>query len=72
MVYPYIKLVKPTALNGHKNGQLPANLLAKVKTGGQMYAPVAAQFDKMYDAALAAGHKLWTAIPPTTRVVILR
>ena len=56
--YPYIKLVVPTALKAHKNGQLPANLLAKVKTGGQMYAPVAAQFDKMYDAALAAGHKL--------------
>lgn len=58
MIYPYIKLVVPTALKAHKNGQLPANLLAKVKTGGQMYAPVAAQFDKMYDAALAAGYKL--------------
>lgn len=58
MVYPFIKLAVPTALKAYKNGQLPANLLAKVKTGGQMYAPAAAQFDKMYDAALAAGFKL--------------
>lgn len=58
MIYPYMKLVVPSALKAHKNGQLPANLLAKVKTGGQMFAPVAAQFDKMYDAALAAGFKL--------------
>jgi peptidoglycan hydrolase-like protein with peptidoglycan-binding domain len=55
---PFIKLVVPTALKPYKNGQLPANLLAKVKTGGQMYAPVAAEFNKMYDAALAAGFKL--------------
>ena len=58
MSLPYIKLVVPTALKQYKNGQLPASVLAKVKTGGQMYAPVAAWFDKMYDAALAAGHKL--------------
>ncbi len=58
MIYPHIKLVVPSALKAHKNGQLPANLLAKVKTGGQMYAPAAVQFDKMYDAALAAGFKL--------------
>jgi peptidoglycan hydrolase-like protein with peptidoglycan-binding domain len=56
--YPYIKLVVPSALKAHKNGQLPENLLANVKTGGRMYAPVAEQFNKMYDAALAAGHKL--------------
>jgi hypothetical protein len=56
--YPFIKLVVPTALKAYKNGQLPGNLLAKVKTGGQMYAPVAEQFNKMYDAALAAGFKL--------------
>jgi len=56
--YPFVKLVVPTALKAYKNGQLPANLLAKVKTGGQMYAPVAEQFNKMYDAALAAGFKL--------------
>ena len=58
MIYPHMKLVVPSALKAHKNGQLPANLLAKVKTGGQMYAPVTAQFDKMYDAALAAGFKV--------------
>jgi LAS superfamily LD-carboxypeptidase LdcB len=56
--YPYIKLVVPTALKQYKNGQLAPSVLAKVKTGGQMYAPVAVQFDKMYDAALAAGFKL--------------
>ena len=56
--YPFIKLVVPTPLKQFKNGQLPANVLAKVKTGGQMYAPVAEQFNKMYDAALAAGFKL--------------
>jgi len=58
VIYPYIKLVLPSALAPHKNGQLPANLLARVKTGGQMYAPAAEQFNKMYDAALAAGFKL--------------
>lgn len=56
--YPYIKLVVPTALKQYKNGQLDPSVLARVKTGGQMYAPVAAQFNKMYDAALAAGFKL--------------
>jgi peptidoglycan hydrolase-like protein with peptidoglycan-binding domain len=58
MNLPYIKLVVPTALKQFKNGQLPANVLAPVKTGGRMYAPVAEQFNKMYDAALAAGFKL--------------
>jgi len=58
MSLPYVKLVVPTALKQYKNGQLPASVLAKVNTGGQMYAPVAAWFNKMYDAALAAGHKL--------------
>ena len=58
MTYPFIKLVVPTALKQFKNGQLPANVLASVKTGGKMYAPVAEQFNKMYDAALAAGFRL--------------
>lgn len=58
MIYPYIKHVVPTALKAYKNGQLPDNLLANVKTGGRMYAPVAEQFNKMYDAAIAAGFKL--------------
>jgi hypothetical protein len=56
---PFIKLVVPTALSSRfKNGQLDPSVLAPVKTGGRMYAPVAAEFNKMYDAALAAGHKL--------------
>lgn len=58
MSYPCIPVQMPSALKGHKNGQLPEGLLARVKTGGKMYAPVAEQFNKMYDAALAAGHKL--------------
>jgi peptidoglycan hydrolase-like protein with peptidoglycan-binding domain len=58
MSLPFIKLVKPSALNPYKNGQLPKELLAKVKTGGLMFAPVAEQFNKMYDAALTAGFKL--------------
>lgn len=58
MTLPYIKLVVPTALKQFKNGQLPANVLASVKTGGQMYAPVAEQFNKLYDSAISAGFKL--------------
>ena len=58
MNLPFIKLVVPSPLKQYKNGQLPDSVLAKIKTGGRMYAPVAAQFDKMYDAALAAGFKL--------------
>jgi peptidoglycan hydrolase-like protein with peptidoglycan-binding domain len=58
MTLPFIKLVVPTALKQYKNGQLAESVLAPVKTGGKMYAPVAAQFNKMYDAALAAGFKL--------------
>ena len=58
MNYPFIKLTVPTALKKYKNGQLDPSVLASVKTGGKMYAPVAAEFNKMYDAALAAGFKL--------------
>lgn len=57
-MYPFVKLVLPTALTAHKNGQLPTNLLAPIKTGGVMYTPVADYFNKLYDAALAAGIKL--------------
>lgn len=58
MSLPFIKLVVPTALKQYKNGQLAESVLAPIKTGGKMYAPVAAEFNKMYDAALAAGFKL--------------
>ena len=58
MNYPCIKLVVPTPLKQYKNGQLNPSVLASVKTGGKMYAPVAEQFNKLYDAALAAGFKL--------------
>ena len=59
MSLPFIKLVVPTALKSRfKNGQLDPSVLASVKTGGRMYAPVAEQFNKMYDAAMGAGFKL--------------
>jgi peptidoglycan hydrolase-like protein with peptidoglycan-binding domain len=58
MNLPFIKLVVPTALKQFKNGQLADSVLASIKTGGKMYAPVAAEFNKLYDAALAAGIKL--------------
>ena len=58
MNYPFIKLTVPTALTKHKNGQLPESLLVPVKTGGKMYHVAAGYFNKMYDAALAAGFKL--------------
>lgn len=58
MNLPFIKLVVPEPLKKYKNGQLDPSVLASVKTGGKMYAPVAAHFNKMYDAALAAGFKL--------------
>lgn len=58
MNYPCIKLVVPAPLKQYKNGQLNPSVLASVKTGGKMYAPVAEQFNKLYDAALAAGFKL--------------
>lgn len=58
MSLPYMKLVVPTALKQYKNGQLPESVLGKVKTGGRMYLPVAEEFNKLYDAALAAGFKL--------------
>lgn len=58
MNLPFIKLVVPTALKQYKNGQLADSVLAPIKTGGKMYAPVAAEFNKLYDAAIAAGIKL--------------
>ena len=58
MNLPFVKLVKPSALNPYKNGQLPQALLAPVLTGGVMFAPVAVQFNRMYEAAKAAGFKL--------------
>lgn len=58
MSLPFIKLVVPTALKQYKNGQLADSVLAPIKTGGKMYAPVATEFNKLYDAAFAAGFKL--------------
>lgn len=53
--YPYKKLVLPKGLKGQINGRLDKDLLVRVKTGGKMYKTAAVQFNKMYDAAQAAG-----------------
>lgn len=53
--YPYKKLVLPKGLKGQINGRLDKALLERVKTGGKMYKTAAEQFNKMYDAAIAAG-----------------
>jgi LAS superfamily LD-carboxypeptidase LdcB len=58
MKYPYKKLVVPAEIEKLGNGKLKPAMLASVKCGGKMYTPVAAKFNELYDAALAAGHKL--------------
>jgi LAS superfamily LD-carboxypeptidase LdcB len=58
VIYPFIKLEVPTALKQFKNGQLPANVLAPVATGGKMYSEAAKHFNALYAAALTAGFKL--------------
>jgi len=58
MNYPFIKLVVPTPLKQFKNGQLPANVLAPVATGGKMYSEAAKHFNALYAAAKTAGFKL--------------
>jgi len=57
LIYPAKPLIIPTEVKLYKNGLLPLGRLKTVKCGGQMYAPVADWFDKMYDAAFAAGFK---------------
>ena len=58
MIYPFIKLEVPTPLKQFKNGQLPANVLAPVATGGKMYSEAAKHFNALYAAAKTAGFKL--------------
>ena len=58
MSLPYVKLVVPTPLLAHKNGQIPPSMLAKISTGGLMYAPVATHFNAMYAKAGEAGFRL--------------
>jgi LAS superfamily LD-carboxypeptidase LdcB len=55
---PYKKLVVPAGLKGQINGRLDKSLLVGVKTGGKMYKEAAEAFNKMYDAAMAAGIQL--------------
>ena len=55
---PYKKLVVPAGLKGQINGRLDKSLLVRVKTGGKMYKEAAEAFNKMYDAAMAAGIQL--------------
>ena len=58
MKYPYKKLVVPADIEKLGNGKLKPAMLSSVKCGGTMYTPVAAKFNELYDAALAAGNKL--------------
>ena len=56
--YPYKKMVLPKEVAAVGNGNLTKKMLKKVKTGGVMWTVAADAFNEMYDAALAAGHKL--------------
>lgn len=56
--YPYKKLVVPKEVAAVGNGNLTSKMLKKVKTGGMMWTVAADAFNEMYDAAIAAGHKL--------------
>ena len=53
--YPYKKMVLPKGLRNQVNGRVDRVLLADVKAGGIMYKPVAKKFNRLYDAAKAAG-----------------
>lgn len=55
LVYPYKRLVLPSALAGQKNGRLHPELLARIKCGGQMWTGAARAFNAMYDHAKRDG-----------------
>lgn len=56
--YPYKKMTLPKEVEKIGNGNLTPAMLKKVKTGGQMWTEAAESFNKLYDAATAAGFKL--------------
>jgi LAS superfamily LD-carboxypeptidase LdcB len=56
--HPVKKMALPKEVDKVGNGKLTPNMMKKVKTGGVMWTGAADAFNAMYDAALAAGHKL--------------
>jgi D-alanyl-D-alanine dipeptidase len=56
--HPVAKMVLPKEVEKVGNGKLTDKMMKKVKCGGVMWSGAADAFNAMYDAALAAGHKL--------------
>ena len=56
--HPVAKMVLPKEVEKVGNGKLTDKMKKKVKCGGVMWTGAADAFNAMYDAALAAGHKL--------------
>ena len=56
--HPVAKMTLPKEVEKVGNGKLTDKMKKKVKCGGVMWTGAADAFNAMYDAALAAGHKL--------------
>ena len=56
--HPVAKMVLPKEVAKVGNGKLTPKMMKRVKCGGNMWVGAADAFNAMYDAALAAGHKL--------------
>jgi hypothetical protein len=56
--HPVAKMILPKEVEKVGNGKLTDKMMKKVKCGGVMWGGAADAFNAMYDAALAAGHKL--------------
>jgi D-alanyl-D-alanine dipeptidase len=56
--HPVQKMILPKEVEKVGNGKLTDKMMKKVKCGGVMWHGAADAFNAMYDAALAAGHKL--------------
>ena len=56
--HPVAKMVLPKEVEKVGNGKLTGKMMKKVKCGGVMWNGAADAFNALYDAALAAGHKL--------------
>lgn len=57
-LHPVAKMILPKQVQKVGNGNLTPKMLTNVKCGGKMWTNAAEAFNAMYDAALAAGHKL--------------
>ena len=58
MKEPVKKIKLDATLRKCGNGKIPNSLLVKLRGGGKLYAPAAAKYNAMYDAALRDGIKL--------------